>query len=261
MSTSVERPANSGHSSTVFFKTITILSLVLAGGDLLLALHYRRELAAPRYAEDVTRAFQKVYYDSQVWHGKTKWLGIPAQQAPTDNWEMQELISEIRPDYIVETGTLYGGTTLFYADVLSQVNPQGKVITIDIAPNVEEASKAALWKQYVEVIVGSSVDPKVTDHVIQETQDKKVLVTLDSLHTRDHVLKEMEIYSNLITPGGYLVVQDTNINGNPVEPGVGPGPHEAVQEFLKTHDNFVVDRSREKFLLTFYPGGWLKRVK
>src|SRR5579863_2103453 len=138
MSTPVERPANSGYSSTVFLKTITILSLVLAGGDLLLALHYRRELAAPRYAEDVTRAFQKVYYDSQVWHGKTKWLGIPAQQAPTDNWEMQELISEIRPDYIVETGTLYGGTTLFYADVLSQVNPQGKVITIDIAPNVEE---------------------------------------------------------------------------------------------------------------------------
>jgi len=71
----------------------------------------------------------------------------------------------------------------------------------------------------------------------------------------------MEIYSKLVTPGSYLVVQDTNLNGHPVLPQWGPGPMEAVQEFLRTHDNFVVDRGREKFLLTFYPGGWLKRVK
>jgi cephalosporin hydroxylase len=113
----------------------------------------------------------------------------------------------------------------------------------------------------VESVVGSSVDPKITDHVAQEVLGKKVLVTLDSLPTREHVLKEMEIYSKLVTPGSYLVVQDTNINGNPVYPSFGPGPHEAVQEFLQAHDNFVVDRSREKFLLTFYPGGWLKRVR
>jgi cephalosporin hydroxylase len=238
-----------------------VLSLALACGELLLTLHYRRELAAPEYPEDVARAFAKVYYSSQVWHNSTKWLGITTQQAPTDNWEMQELICEIRPDYIIETGTLNGGTTLFYADVMAYVNPRGKVITIDIEPRVEEASKVPLWKQHVEMIVGSSVDPKVTDHVAQEVSGKKVLVTLDSLHTREHVLKEMETYSKLVTPGSYLVVQDTSINGNPVYTGFGPGPHEAVQEFLRTHDNFVVDRSREKFLLTFYPGGWLKRVR
>jgi cephalosporin hydroxylase len=208
----------------------------------------------------MARKFQEIYYNSMVWT-KTKWPGVPAEQAPTDNWNMQELILELRPDYVIETGTLYGGTTLFYADVMSYVNPPGKVITIDIEPKVEEASKFPLWKQRVEMLVGSSVDPKVTDHVTQEVSGKKVLVTLDSLHTRDHVLKEMEIYSKLVSPGSYLVVQDTNINGNPVDPGFGPGPHEAVQEFLRTHDNFVVDRSREKFLLTFYPGGWLKRVR
>jgi cephalosporin hydroxylase len=92
-------------------------------------------------------------------------------------------------------------------------------------------------------------------------RSKKVLVTLDSLHTQDHVLKEMQIYSKLVTPGSYLVVQDTNLNGHPVAPRWGPGPWEAVQEFLKTNDNFVADHEREKFLLTFYPGGWLKRVK
>jgi cephalosporin hydroxylase len=174
---------------------------------------------------------------------------------------MQQLIVELQPDYIIETGTWYGGTTLFYAEVLSFVNPEGKVITIDIEPRVEQASKLPIWKQRVEMIVGSSIDPRVTDHVAKEVQGKKVLITLDSLHTREHVLKEMEIYSKLVTPGSYLVVQDTNINGNPVNPGFGPGPHEAVQEFLQTHDSYVADRSREKFLLTFYPGGWLKRVR
>jgi len=261
MSTSGVQTRGTRYPSTTFLKVLTVISLALACGELLLTLQYRRELAAPKYAEDVARAFAKVYYNSQVWHSRTEWLGIPTQQAPTDNWEMQELICEIRPDYIIETGTLHGGTTLFYADVLSYVNPQGRVITIDIDPKVEEASNVPLWKQSVEMIVGSSVDPKVTDHVGQEVQGKKVLVTLDSLHTREHVLKEMEIYSKLVTPGSYLVVQDTSINGNPVYSGFGPGPHEAVQEFLRTHDNFVVDGTREKFLLTFYPGGWLKRVR
>jgi cephalosporin hydroxylase len=145
--------------------------------------------------------------------------------------------------------------------VLSNVNPQGNVITVDIESSAGQASKRALWQQHVEAIIGSSVDPKVTDHIAQEVQGKKVLVTLDSLHTREHVSKEIEIYSRLVSPGSYLVVQDTNINGNPVRSDFGPGPYEAVQEFLRTHDNFVVDRSREKFLLTFYPGGWLKRIK
>ena len=260
MSASVDKMPGTRPSSTTFLKVLTVISLAVACGELLLTLHYRRELVSASLETDVVRKFQQVYYNSQVWT-RTKWLGIGSDQAPTDNWNMQELIYEIRPDYIIETGTLYGGTTLFYADVLSYANPQGKVITVDIEPSVDEASKVPLWKQRVEMIVGSSVDPKVTDQVAKEVLGKTVLVTLDSLHTRGHVLKELEIYSKLVSPGSYLVVQDTNINGNPVLPAFGPGPHEAVQEFLRTHDNFVVDHSREKFLLTFYPGGWLKRLK
>jgi cephalosporin hydroxylase len=256
MSTSPDRPPGARSSSNTFLKVLTVLSLSLACGELLLTLHYHRDLDSPGF---IARKFQAVYYNSLVWT-TTKWLGIASEQAPTDNWNMQQLIVELRPDYVIETGTLYGGTTLFYADVLSYVNPQGKVITIDVEPKVEEASEVPLWKQRVEMIAGSSVDPKVTDHVAQEVLGKKVLVTLDSLHTREHVLKEMEIYSKLVSPGSYLVVQDTNINGNPVYPRSGPGPHEAVQEFLRTHDNFVVDRTREN-LLTFYPGGWLKRLR
>jgi cephalosporin hydroxylase len=87
-----------------------------------------------------------------------------------------------------------------------------------------------------------------------------VLVLLDSDHRRDHVLAELRAYAPMVTPGSYLVVEDSNINGHPVYEDFGPGPTEAVQDFLKERDDFEVDRSREKFLLSFNPGGWLRRV-
>ena len=251
----MDRQATPKHFSPTFLRTVAILALALAGAEFLLALHYKRQSD-----RTVDEKFQELYYGSAIWLN-TRWLGVPSQQAPTDNWSMQEIISETQPDYIVETGTANGGTSLFYAGVLSFVNPVGKVITVDVQQHVEGASKFPMWKERVEMIVGSSVDPKVTDQIAREVSGKKVLVTLDSLHTRDHVLRELEIYSKFVSLGSYLVVQDTNINGHPVSPESGPGPMEAVEDFLKTHDNFVVDRSREKFLLTFYPGGWLKRVK
>jgi cephalosporin hydroxylase len=252
----VDRQLRPRSSSTTFLRVVALLSLALAAGEFLLALHYRRESE-----RNVADKFQQIYYNSLVWLNSTTWLGVPSEQAPTDNWSMQELIAEVRPDYIIETGTANGGTTLFYATVLSLVNPDGKVITVDVDPHVKNASTFPLWNQRVKVIVGSSVDPKVTDQIAQEVSGKKVLVTLDSLHTRDHVLREIEIYSKFVSPGSYLVVQDTNINGHPVNPGWGPGPLEAVEDFMKTNDNFVADRSREKFMLSFYPKGWLKRMK
>ena len=256
MSSLADKQTGARQSSKTFLRTIAVVALILAVAEFLLALHYRRESD-----RNITEKFEQTYYNSLVWLTSTSWLGVPSEQTPTDNWSMQEIITEIRPDYIIETGTANGGTTLFYATVLSNVNPDGKVITVDVDPKVDKASTLPIWKQSVEVIVGSSVDPKVTDHIAREVSGKKVLVTLDSLHTHDHVLREMEIYSKFVTPGSYLVVQDTNINGHPVAPGWGSGPMEAVEDFMKTHDNFVADRSREKFLLTHYPKGWLKRVK
>ena len=87
------------------------------------------------------------------------------------------------------------------------------------------------------------------------------MVILDSDHTRDHVLRELELYAPLVTPGSYLVVEDTNINGHPVAPEFGPGPMEAVEAFLETTDEFEVDRAREKLMLTFNPSGYLRRVE
>jgi cephalosporin hydroxylase len=87
------------------------------------------------------------------------------------------------------------------------------------------------------------------------------MVSLDSDHHKDHVLKELKLYGPLVTPGNYLVVEDTDINGHPVMPRWGPGPMEAVEEFMKNNSDFIQDRSREKFGVTLFPGGWLKRVR
>ncbi len=87
------------------------------------------------------------------------------------------------------------------------------------------------------------------------------MVVLDSDHHRDHVLNELRLYNGLVSPGCYLIVEDTHFNGHPILPKFGPGPFEAVDEFLRTNTAFVRDRTRERFLLTFNPGGYLKRLK
>ena len=205
--------------------------------------------------------FSWIYYNSEVWK-HTKWLGVSSQQNPCDNWAMQEIISEIKPDFLIETGTAGGGSSLFYATILGYVNENGKVITVDIKNKIEkQAAELPIFKKRIEFILGDSVSPEVINSIQKKVKNRIVLVTLDSLHTKDHVLKELKLYSNFVSMGSYIVIQDTNINGHPVLPAFGPGPMEAVEEFLKTDDRFIVDHSREKFLLTFYPSGYLKRVK
>jgi cephalosporin hydroxylase len=210
--------------------------------------------------QEVIRRFNQIYYWTFFWK-EIKWLSIPSFQNPCDNWVIQEIISEIKPDFIIETGTAKGGSTLFYATVLEKVNQNGKVITIDVDPQVEEASKLKIFKERVEVIKGSSVSPELIDEIDKKVKNKKVVVILDSLHTKEHVLKELDLYSNFVSLDSYIVVNDTNLNGHPVVPGFGPGPMEAVREFLKNNKDFEIDHDREKFLLTFYPSGYLKRMK
>jgi cephalosporin hydroxylase len=114
----------------------------------------------------------------------------------------------------------------------------------------------------ITYLLGSST----SDAIIQQVRNsirpgEKVMVSLDSDHHQDHVLKELKLYGPLVTPGNYLVVEDTDINGHPVMPRWGPGPMEAVEEFMKNNSDFIQDRSREKFGVTLFPGGWLKRVR
>ncbi|MGZ7046570.1 MAG: CmcI family methyltransferase [Candidatus Aminicenantales bacterium] len=204
--------------------------------------------------------FIKLYHGLRIYR-QTKWLGIYTWENPCDMWAIQEIITETQPDFIVETGTFKGGGAVFYASILQFVNPSGKVITVDIKPQFEEAARLKLFQERVEFIEGSSVADDVIARVAARVKGARVMVTLDSDHHMKHVLDELRLYSQFVSPGGYLIVQDTAHNGHPLRTWDGKGPMEALEEFLAENKDFEQDQSRGKFLLTFFPGGFLKRVR
>ncbi len=171
-------------------------------------------------------------------------------------WIFQEIVTETRPDVIVEAGTYHGGSALFLANLLD-LDGRGKVVTIDIA----DYAKKPLHPR-IHYLLGSSTAPETMSEVkrLIAPQDR-VMVVLDSDHRKPHVLQELRLYHRLVTKDCYLIVEDTNINGHPVFRGFGPGPMEAVEEFLQGNRDFVPDRSREKFLMTYNPSGYLRRLR
>ncbi|HEU4896753.1 MAG TPA: CmcI family methyltransferase [Actinomycetota bacterium] len=211
----------------------------------------------PDDRERLTDDFHRLYYETGEAGGtwkNTTFLGVPTWKSPLDLWVYQELLWELRPGLIVETGTAHGGSALYLA-TLCQIIGGGEVVSIDIGEWPDRPAHPRLT-----YVVASSTDPQVVAQVAERARTAgTVLVVLDSDHSRDHVLAELRAYAPLVTRGSYLVVEDTNVNGHPVYEAFGPGPMEAVQDFLKERDDFEVDRSREKFLLTFNPGGWLRK--
>jgi cephalosporin hydroxylase len=205
----------------------------------------------------VLDSFHQVVFDSQVWYSNTKWLGIAISKNPADLWTYQELITETRPDVLIEAGTSLGGSALYFASLFDLLG-HGRVVTIDIhdTPNRPPHPR-------ITYLIGSSTSDAIAQAVRSLVRrGEKVMVSLDSDHRKPHVLNELRLYSGLVSPGCYLVVEDTDINGHPVAASFGPGPFEAVGEFMRDNHNFVQDRSRDrKFGITFFPGGWLKRVR
>jgi cephalosporin hydroxylase len=206
-------------------------------------------------SDAAVEAFHRLFYDTHdtTWK-QTFWLGVTVRKCAFDLWTYQEILVDTRPDLIVETGTYLGGSAFYLAGICDLLG-HGKIVTVDIS-----APPGRPRHRRITYLQGSSTDPGIVVRVARRARTaKRVMVVLDSNHSRDHVLRELEAYGPLVTPGCYLVVEDTNVNGNPVLPDHGPGPMEAVEEFLATTDAFEVDRSRENRLLTFNPGGYLKR--
>jgi len=193
------------------------------------------------------RAFQKVYYDSFVWMA-TYWLGVPVAKNPLDLWVYQEIIWETRPQVLIETGSYEGGSALFFASLFDLIG-EGRVVTIDI----EDTAARHLSHPRITSIVGSSVSDDVVYQLRKIVGNQTAMVSLDSDHSAKHVLREMELYSQFVSTGNYIVVEDTELKG--------PGPGKAVTRFLKDRKDFVQDRSREKFMVTSNRGGFLKRVQ
>lgn len=204
----------------------------------------------------VAAAFHVVFYRNRrrTW-ASLNWLGVPILKCPFDLFMYQELVSELRPDVIVETGTFQGGSALYFASLCVLLG-HGRVVSIDTDPAAGRPEHPR-----IEYITGSSTSPDVVERVRKATNlAETVFVVLDSDHAESHVARELELYSPLVTRGSYLIVEDTNVNGHPVYRRHGPGPMEAVQKFLRLHPEFTVDPSRERLYLTFNPGGYLRRV-
>lgn len=218
----------------------------------------RSAAAREEETERIVERFHKLYYDSSEEGGTWKdtyWLGVTTWKCPLDLWVYQEMIFELRPDVIIETGTAFGGSALFLAGVCDHVD-KGRIITIDI-----EEKPGRPEHERIRYLRGSSTSGEIVDEVGRSVANgDRALVILDSDHGKKHVLDELRAYSRFVERGSYIIVEDTNINGHPVLPQFGPGPMEAVQEFVKKNSDFAVDSGKEKFYMTFNPRGFLKRV-
>lgn len=204
------------------------------------------------------------------------WLGRPIVQYPQDMVAMQELVWSIQPDLVVETGIAHGGSLIFYASLL-ELNAacggpmDGRVlgIDIDIRAHNRAAIEAHPMSKRISMIQGSSVAPEVVEKVKTAAKGKeRVLVCLDSNHTHEHVLAELQAYAALTSVGSYCVVFDTIIEDLPAEMfpdrpwGPGDNPKTAVQEYLSLHPEFEIDRRmNNKVLISVAPDGYLKRIR
>ncbi|MCJ9669987.1 MULTISPECIES: cephalosporin hydroxylase family protein [unclassified Neorhizobium] len=214
------------------------------------------------------------------------WLGRPIIQYPQDMVAMQELIWTVKPDLIIETGIAHGGSLILSAsmlallelseaaekgEVVDPAKPKRKVlgIDIDIRPHNKDAIEAHPMASRIEMIQGSSIAPEIMDQVRKVAAGySRVLISLDSNHTHEHVLEELKLYAPLTSVGSYCVVFDTVVEDLPKELagdrpwGPGDNPKTAVFEYLKTHPEFEIDKSVEnKLLITVAPDGFLKRVR
>jgi cephalosporin hydroxylase len=208
--------------------------------------------------DDTIRRFHELYFGSRVWaRGRTTWLGVPVLKCPLDMWVYQEILWSRQPDVVIETGTCQGGSALFMAQVFDRIG-SGRVVTVDL-----ESPQAPPAHPRITYLSGSSTAPQTVSAVQDAIAGAgKTMVILDSDHARDHVLDELRIYAPLVTPGQYLIVEDTNLNGHPVAAEHGPGPKEALEHYLDTEggaDDFEVDAECERLLMTFNPGGFLVR--
>jgi cephalosporin hydroxylase len=229
-----------------------------------------RELAAAVSPRATIDRFHNIFYNDPNTLSRNSWLGIPTVQNPNDVWITQELLVDVRPDFVVEAGAFAGGSAVMWAMILREINPDGRVITIDIHDLPDFTKALPIFKERVEFLLGSSTSPAIVEHVRKRVAGHKVVFILDSNHVKDHVLAELKAYADMVPVGCYIIVQDSDINGHPVN--IDPngsaasyigleGPMEAIQAFVPADGRFIIDRGRERLLITTNPKGYLRRAK
>jgi cephalosporin hydroxylase len=200
------------------------------------------------------------YYGAGVWKS-TSWLGVRTLKSVSDMWNYQEILADLQPGLVVEFGTAYGGSALFFASVLEGLGIDYRVLTVDtLSGRIDEQT---ISHPNIEILTASSTDPATAVRIAELKQHfrGRVFAILDSDHSAGHVRAELDLITPLLAPDDYLVVEDSNLNGHPVMPDYGPGPFEAVGGYLADHPGaYRRDSAREqKFGFTFAPGGFLIR--
>ena len=186
---------------------------------------------------------------------ETYWFGVKTLKNPMDAWCYQEIVHEVRPDVIVEIGTRFGGSALCLAH-LSDIAGKGRVISVDL--NHSDVADAVRRHPRIELI---EADAKAAfDEVSEKIHcDETVMVIEDSSHTYENTLDVLRTYSPIVSPGSYFIVEDTIVNHGLDFEHLSPGPFEAVESFLAENREFEADLSRESFLITWNPKGYLRR--
>lgn len=208
---------------------------------------------------EIVASFHKLYFGANYF-GKTYqdtfWMGVSTLKCPLDLWVYQEIIYRTQPDLIIECGTYNGGSALYLASIFD-LTGKGRILTIDIQQKNDRPKHPR-----IQYLLGSSTAPEIVEQVHAFVKPgEKVMVILDSNHEKNHVFAELKAYHGLVTKDCYLIVEDTCINGHPIMPEHGPGPMEALDEFFKENHDFLIDKSQEKFFMTFNPKGFLKKIR
>ena len=228
---------------------------------------------------DVLTAFHRVFYAAKCTWRTAVWRGKTMMKAPGDVLMYAEIVQEMRPDLIIETGTAEGGSALFLRDMQRVAGvTDGLVVTVELEP--KQYSDAVVQPGLIRLI-GSSTHQVIFDTIGEmATRAARVMVILDSDHRAEHVARELELYAQMVSVGQWLIVEDTNLNhevplnltkdwwcsknGVPLDaseyPRYAPGPREALEAWLPSHPEFRVERYCERFLATFNPEGYLLRI-
>jgi len=219
-----------------------------------LRLRWRRRRRTPR-------AYRKRYrmrgndwmlrlYD-ELTERESRWMGVRSLKNPLDAWVYQEILYEVRPEVVVELGSAFGGSTLFLCHMLDLIGLETRVVSVDVAHSELAAQHARIVK-----VSGNTRDPAVVARVRELCEGKRALVIHDADHTAEVVIEDLRDYGPLVTPGSYLIVEDgvqDYLTGR-------RGPAAAVERFLAESPEFEVDESRERYLLTYNPRGFLRRT-
>ena len=197
-----------------------------------------------------------VYYDGrELLFKKCRWMGFPAWKNPLDAWIYQEIVHDTKPDVIIEIGSMEGGSTLYFAHLLDLLG-HGEVVSIDI-----DRSRFHVKHERILAITGSSSSPEVITKVFELCQGKSAMVVQDGAHDKASVLSDLRSYCKLVPVNGYFIVEDGVADLLWPVDWYGNGPLAAVEQFLTENPDFVADAEKERYLLTYNPRGFLKRIR